>query len=404
MTQPLFNTPDQLNPLIERVLAIESLTWGAAGERYLVRYEGRLRKDSAAAYDELAEALLPHRLTPAFREEGGRHIVLLINGIIEPAASNPWVNLALALLTLVSLLLAGAIYGYDGPPPPPGLLDTLTLLLPRLATGWPFALSMLGILMAHEFGHYLAARYHKTAVTLPYFLPLPFSPLGTLGAFIQLKAPPRNKRVLHDIGIAGPLAGFIVTVPILIYGLATSEVGSIPAHIPAGSGLTLEGNSVFYLALKYLVHGEWLPAPASYGGLPPALHWLRYVLTGLPTPLGGRDVLLNQVAWAGWAGLLVTGLNLIPAGQLDGGHMLYVLFGRNASKAVPFILVTLGLLGLVWPGWWLWAGLIFLFGRAHAEPLDQITELDGTRTALALLALLLFLLLFMPVPLRAIVG
>ncbi len=403
MTETLASS-DELTPLVERILTIENVTWGGAAQPFVARYHGRLRKDSAEAYAELAAAVQPRGLTPVFRAEDVQHTVLLIPGLAEQVRpSNPWVNLALFGLTVISLLLTGALYSYEGPLPE-DFFGQMGVLLGQLPLGVPFAASMLAILLAHEFGHYLAARYHKTPVTLPYFLPLPFSPLGTLGAFIQLKAPPRNKRVLHDIGIAGPLAGFLVTVPILVYGLMTSELGSLPASIPAGQGLMLEGNSVFYLGLKYLVFGEWLPNPESLGGLPPALYWLRYVLTAAPIPYGGQDVLLNSVAWAGWAGLLVTGLNLIPAGQLDGGHMLYVLFGKRAQQVLPFILVTLGLLGFAWEGWWLWAGLIYLFGRRNAEPLDDITELDGKRVALAVLALLLFLLLFMPVPLRVVMG
>jgi len=116
-------------------------------------------------------------------------------------------------------------------------------------------------------------------------------------------------------------------------------------------------------------------------------------------PKGGVDVTLNSVAWAGWAGLLVTALNLIPAGQLDGGHLIYVLLGRRARRLMPFILGALLLLGLVWSGWWLWAILIFILGRAYAEPLDQITTLDPRRRAIALLGLIIFILVFTPVPL-----
>ena len=142
-----------------------------------------------------------------------------------------------------------------------------------------------------------------------------------------------------------------------------------------------------------------LPAPAAYTEAP-ALHWLTYIFTGHPLPFGGRDVTLHPVAWAGWAGLLVTAMNLIPAGQLDGGHVLFVLLGgKRTRKTVPIILILLGLLGFVWPGWWLWAVLIFFLGRAHAEPLDQITPLDGKRKALAVLMVVVFLLVFVPVPL-----
>jgi membrane-associated protease RseP (regulator of RpoE activity) len=147
-----------------------------------------------------------------------------------------------------------------------------------------------------------------------------------------------------------------------------------------------------------------LPAPASYAGVSPFIYWVKYLFSGLPTPLGGQDVAMHSVAWAGWAGLLVTALNLIPVGQLDGGHILYVLFGKKATKSVSVVLVVLVLLGAFWTGWWLWAVLIFLLGRRHAEPLDQITELNPTRKALAILALVIFIFIFTPVPLRLIAG
>jgi len=148
------------------------------------------------------------------------------------------------------------------------------------------------------------------------------------------------------------------------------------------------------------VFGQFLPAPADYGGLSPLLFWVRYFFTGQPLPYGGMDVLLHPVAWAGWGGILITSLNLIPAGQLDGGHLLYVLFGRERARRIyPLVLLALGLLGFVWAGWWLWAVLIFLFGRVYAEPLDQITELDARRKRLGLLTLIVFVLVFTPVPL-----
>jgi membrane-associated protease RseP (regulator of RpoE activity) len=267
----------------------------------------------------------------------------------------------------------------------------------NLWTGWPFAVSLLAILLAHEFGHYLAARYHRSAVTLPYFIPFPLSILGTMGAFIQLKSPPKNRNTLLDIGAAGPYAGLIVAIPVLIYGLATSDLHVLPSVLAQGQGF--EGNSIFYLLTKFAVFGEWLPKPESYQGIAPLFYWLRYFFTGSPLPHGGLDVTLNQVAWAGWAGLLVTALNLIPAGQLDGGHMLYVLVGDKSRKLLPVILIALVLLGFVWPSWWLWVLILLFLGRYHAEPLDQITPLDPRRRAVAAFGLVLFVLLFMPVPL-----
>jgi membrane-associated protease RseP (regulator of RpoE activity) len=159
-----------------------------------------------------------------------------------------------------------------------------------------------------------------------------------------------------------------------------------------------EGNSIFYLFLKYVIKGQLLPQPATYAGLSPVFYWLRYFFTGRPLPAGGVDVTLNPIAWAGWVGLLVTSLNLIPAGQLDGGHIMYVLLGRRASKLLPVILVALVALSFVYTGWLLWAFLIFLLGRYHAEPLDEITPLDPKRRALAVLGVIIFILVFMPVP------
>jgi membrane-associated protease RseP (regulator of RpoE activity) len=297
------------------------------------------------------------------------------------------------------VLLAGALYDYAGPESNDFLVIAKYLLL-NLWRGWPFAVSLLAILLAHEFGHYLAARYHRSAVSLPYFIPFPISLFGTMGAFIQLKSPPKNRNVLLDIGAAGPYAGLIIAIPVLIYGLVTSELHNLPDVFQQGQ--VFEGNSIFYLGIKYAVFGELLPKPESFYGLSTMIYWLKYFFTGTPLPTGGIDVTLNQVAWAGWAGLLVTALNLIPAGQLDGGHLLYVLFGRNAKKLLPVILGILVLLGFVWSGWWLWAFLILILGRVHAEPLDQITPIDQRRKAIAIIGLVLFVLLFMPVPLMSI--
>jgi hypothetical protein len=387
---------DTLTPLVRRVMQIESTTWGTQKQKFLVRYQGDLVLDSETAYDQLAAALRPHQVTPLFRVESERHTILLLEGIIEPKPSNPVVNLVLLVLTILSVLLAGALYDYSGPVSDDAFV-MIQYVLANLWQGWPFAVSLLAILLAHEFGHYLAARYHKSAVTLPYFIPFPMSVFGTMGAFIRLKSPPKNKNILHDIGAAGPYAGLVIAIPVLIYGLYTSDLNVLPKELVQGQGF--EGNSIFYLLTKFAVFGEWLPRPESYQGISPIFYWIRYFFTGSPLPSGGLDVTLNQVAWAGWAGLLVTALNLIPAGQLDGGHLLYVLFGRNARKLVPVILAVLFFLGFVWLGWWLWAGIIFFMGRFHAEPLDQITPLEPRRKYVAAFGLVLFVLLFMPVPL-----
>lgn len=390
---------ETLNNIVARVLKIESITAGTANQGFLVNYRGRLYGDSQEAYDRLTEALRPFDITPLFRQEEDSHVILLVDGMVKPKPSNPIGNLVMFILTLASVLFTGAALSFSGPEPEslPALLGAIVRNLPE---GIPFAASLLAILLAHEFGHYLAGRFHGVHVTLPYFLPLPypFSPFGTLGAFIQLKEIPKNKRVLLDIGIAGPLAGLVVAIPVLLYGLSISTID--PLH--QETGMMMEGNSILYLSAKYAVFGELLPAPPEgvYDSTPPALYWLRYYFTGAPFPDGGHDVLVNPVAWAGWAGLLVTALNLIPAGQLDGGHMIYVLLGKRSRKLLPYILGALILLAFFWTGWLLWAFLIFILGRIYAEPLDQITTLDTRRKAFAVLGIVIFILVFTPVPLK----
>jgi membrane-associated protease RseP (regulator of RpoE activity) len=250
---------------------------------------------------------------------------------------------------------------------------------------------MLLILGAHELGHYFAARYHKVPVTLPYFIPFP-SFIGTMGAFIRLKAPIKNRRALLDIGAAGPLAGMVFAVPILIIGLATSSVGP-----PPETGYYQEGNSVLYLLAKFVTQGQCLPDHS------PVCQALAPV-----TDAGGggtratMDISLNQVAWAGWVGLFVTGLNLIPVGQLDGGHVSYVLFGRRARQFFWPAIVGLAVLALLTGAstWWLWIVLLFFFGRSYAQPLDDVTRLDPRRRAIAIFSLVLFFLVFVPVPIQ----
>src|SRR3990172_1468355 len=392
---------ERLISVVRQVMRVTDVTSG--GEGYAVRFRGELMVDSIQAYDHLKPLFASQGLTLMLRAEGDSHVVLGVQGLIKPRPSNPVINAVLFGATLLSVLLAGALYGYAGPEPV-SAGELLLGLVRSLPAGIPFAASLLAILLAHEFGHYLAARFHNTAVTLPYFLPFPGSPFGTLGAFIQLKEPPKNRRVLLDIGLAGPLAGLAVAIPILLFGLAISQVTQLPSTTRLAANQVLEGNSILYLAGKFLVTGKLLPEPVSYGGVGPLVYWLRYFFFGLPTPFGGLDVQLSAVAWAGWAGLLVTALNLIPAGQLDGGHLLYVLLGKRASRVLPYLTVALIGLGLVWSGWWLWAALIFFLGRTHAQPMDEITPLDATRKALAVFGLLVFLLTFTPVPLRAMIG
>ncbi|HIE24936.1 MAG TPA: site-2 protease family protein [Anaerolineales bacterium] len=384
-----------LNNLIAKIFAYESIIHGDTKRGFVIQYHGHLLgDDSATAYDQLAESLAPHKLTPLFQEENGKQAIILVHEVAPPKLPNITINLLFFLATLASVLFTGAAFESELPANAE-LFAVLKDALFHIWRGIPFAASLLSILLAHEFGHYLMGRYHGTKVTLPFFLPLPypFSILGTLGAFIQMKERPKNKRVLFDIGFAGPLAGLVVAIPVLLYGLSLSELSPL-----TGTGI-LEGNSILYLLSKYAVFGKLLPEPTNYNGVAPFLYWIRYIFTSTPSPIGALDVQVHNIAWAGWAGLLVTSLNMIPVGTLDGGHILYSVFGKNAKKLAPFILAALFLLGFAWQGWWMWALMLYILGGRHAEPLDQITKLDSVRRKWTLLSVIVFILVFIPVPL-----
>jgi len=237
------------------------------------------------------------------------------------------------------------------------------------------------------------------------------SPLGTFGAFIAMRGIPKNKRVLFDVGVAGPIAGLVIAVPVLLYGLSISTLGPV-GHPPAGCSGFLEGNSILYLFSKFLVFGKLLPEPATLGGLSMAVYWLRYFFSAAPIPYGGLDVQISSVALAGWGGLLVTALNLVPVGTLDGGHVAYGLFGDKARRIFPIaigVLIALSVLPTLLTlslgsfnfSWILWVMILFWLGNVRTQPLDDITELDAPRRALGFVMLIVFVLLFTPIPMVA---
>jgi membrane-associated protease RseP (regulator of RpoE activity) len=400
---------DLLTSRVSRIFRVEDVTVGNPRE-WVARYRGYLlNEDTVAAYDQLAEATRPYNLTPLFRkEQNGKQVIFLVpSPVIPKTSSRLIVNLVLFLLTILSMMLTGV----DVPPEmvgPDGAYPWGYVLM-NILSGWPFALSMMGILLAHEMGHYLMCRYYNVPATLPFFIPAPLlSPLGTLGAFIAMRGIPKNKRVLFDVGVAGPLAGLVVALPVLFIGLYLSPLGPIEPS-PEGMSGFLEGNSLFYLFSKYVVFGRLLPEPVSMSGMSPFVYWLRYFFTGQPIPFNGLDVQLHSVALAGWAGLLVTALNLVPVGTLDGGHVAYGLFGEKARRIFPIAIGTLIALSFLpslltlSPGafnfsWLLWVFMLFWLGNVRTQPLDDITPLDDTRRGLGFFMLLVFFLLFTPIP------
>ncbi len=387
---------DLIGTQVKRIFAVEDFTLGTSQQNYVVRYRGRLvAQDSSQAYDQLAESLKPISLTPLFRVENGQQIILIEKTPPPVKPAKTTLNWIMLVLTILSVITSGGLSQIENMP---GNILQAALLI--LKEGWPFAVSLMSILLAHEMGHYLVARAYGYSVSLPYFIPLPFTQLGTMGAVIFAKERYKNRRITFDMAAAGPLAGLLASVVVLVIGLSLSNLDRIPSVVSQGRLFQIEGNSIFYLFVKYLRFGKLLPQPLDYGEVAPWLYWLKYFFTGKPYPMGGLDVMIHPVAWAGWVGLLITSLNLIPAGQLDGGHIFSMLFSvERARKIWPVIIVILAGLGFLWSGWWLWAGIIFMVGRLYAQPLDEITQLDRPRRLLGVLILIILVLIFTPIPL-----
>ncbi len=284
-----------------------------------------------------------------------------------------WLHAALFLLTLLSTAIAGATLA--GSP-----LDWAHPSLAALRTGLPFALPLAAILLAHESGHYVAARKYRVNASPPYFIPFPsfISLLGTLGAFIRVRSPIFDRRTLFDIGAAGPLAGMLVAVPVLLVGLAKSQMVAAAAPMLTHQFIEIAGE-------RFLLGDSLL-------------------LAACRALVGAHGMLrLHPLAMAGWAGVLVTTLNLLPLAQLDGGHVAYATFGRAQTWIARFFWLSLIPLGRLWWGWWLWAVLGLIIGRGrlqHPRVIAPERPLDRRRIVVAWATAILFAVTFMPLPLR----
>ena len=289
-----------------------------------------------------------------------------------PYRPNWWLHATLFVLTFGSTTLVGGLV-WGGLPLEMASLGLAALLTdPRVyVAGLKFSLPLLTILGCHELGHYLAARHHGLTATPPYFIPFPIPVLGigTLGAVIRIKDPIHNKKQLLDVGAAGPIAGFAALVPFLAYGIIASEIGDAPT----------EG--------AYLEFGE----PLIYR-----------ILEATRRPGLGEDMTLwlHPTGVAAWFGVLVTLLNMLPFAQLDGGHVLYALFGRHHRKMVWPLLGALAGLGFVWPGWWLWVVIALVLRPQHPRLWDEDQPLDPRRRLVGWIAIVIFVLCFVAEPIR----
>lgn len=293
-----------------------------------------------------------------------------------------WLHLLLALATLATATLSGLWFGGSLPAPPLSVAQWAALA----PQGLPFALPLLVVLAAHEWGHYQLARHHGLDVSPPYFLPAPhgISLIGTLGAFIRLRSPVAHRRILLDVAAAGPLASFSLSLPLVAWGLRQST--------PMDAGALVDTP-------------RWV---VQFGGVPiwlgSSLAW--EALAALVAP-AGEMVMLHPVALAGWLGLFVTALNLLPLAQLDGGHILYALIGKRQRWAALGMLAGLLVLGNPWWGgwwgWWVWAAMALALGRGrvgHPAVWDAEFPLDRCRRRVSWICVAIFWLCFAPFPYR----
>jgi len=273
------------------------------------------------------------------------------------------VPVALFLATVVTTLGAGSLMaGADPFADPAALLE-----------GLPFSVALLVILLAHEFSHYIISHRYGVRASLPMFIPAP-TLAGTFGAVIRIESPIPDRRSLLEIGIAGPLAGFLVALPIAVAGLQLSSVAGPAAVAAAGSdgGISIGlGNSLLFAMLE------------------------RLVLGSLPE---GASLVLHPVAFAAWIGFFVTAINLLPIGQLDGGHVLYALAGHRQENISRAVVLALAPLGFLWWGWFLWGGVLLLMGLRHPPVLEERSPVGTREGVLGVIALLLLVLTLVPVP------
>jgi membrane-associated protease RseP (regulator of RpoE activity) len=292
------------------------------------------------------------------------------------AKNRTWLNAVLFVLTVLSTFFVGlswsVSYKYaaeisqsaDFKEVLPVLRDPQILLLSVI-----YAAVLLAILLGHELGHYLTCRRYGIDATLPFFIPAP-GLIGTLGAFIKIKSPITRKQQLFDIGVAGPLTGFFLALPALVIGLSLSK--AVPA-------LPREGTLFFGEPLLLKILGAFY-----FKGIGP-----------------GRDIVLHPVAFAGWVGSLVTALNLFPLGQLDGGHVAYAIFGPKVGRFSRLILIAFAVMGIFfWVGWLVWLVIILILGVKHPRIWDEQSPLGTKRTILGILVILIFLLSFVPDPIK----
>lgn len=372
-----FSQPDPLQQIIDTLRGellglFQVRTVGTKARGRIISFGGRLLHEPDVTFDEISRRFLAHGYTPMLRREKGEDVVVAMEGIVDAKTGNPLLNLLLFLATIVTTLIAGA-YWFRWEQLITDILnistvaDALPFIVQVFLDGWPFTLALLAILGCHELGHYIAARLHGVRATLPYFIP--FIGLGTLGAFISIKSPMKDRKVLFDIGLAGPVAGFIVALPLMVIGLLLSTE-TVPIWVNEQTLYNM-GSSILS---DFIVD----------------------LFTDIPA---GRTLVVHPVFFAAWLGFYLTAINLLPVGQLDGGHVTYALLGRMAHLVA--VLTFLGLLiagHLLHPNWYIWAFFTFISGLRHPPPLNDLSGIGLLRIIIGLITIIVFILIIIPVP------
>jgi len=314
--------------------------------------------------------------------------ITLVRRIGKPTRERWWLHVLLGLVTLLTTTAAGALFSgrqpfefFVLPVGPWGVPIPLGIVVGDLVPGLLFSVPFLGVLFGHEMGHYLTARRRGMNVSPPYFIPSPhwINVIGTFGAFIRLRSAVVNRLVLLDVGAAGPLVSFVLSLPLVVIGLGMSRPMPELIEAPARYAVLFGGQPI------------WLGNSLLFG-------LLDRVLVG-----EGSFLFLHPFAFAGWLGLFVTALNLFPLAQLDGGHILYALVGDRQRHLGAAFLVVLLILGYFWWGWWLWAGLILVLGRGtirHPSVFDPDPPVTGARRAVGWACVVIFLITFVAIPIR----
>lgn len=340
----------------------------ATEESGVLIFRGPLRQAPEKTYQRLKEEFSGETVPLIQPDEQLGSAILLMPRRVEQATMErpvrPWLHWLLFALTFLTTTWAGALHQGTN------LLEEPA----NFAVGLPYSIGLLLILGVHEMGHYFTAKRHGIHVTPPFFIPVPFA-LGTFGAFIQMRSPTEHRRALFDVAVAGPLAGLVVAIPALLIGLTNSEViaaGMEPTG-PAINGTSV-GSSLLFALLSKLMLGEQL----QYG------HVLQ----------------LSPLAFAGWLGLLVTALNLLPIGQLDGGHMARAVFGSRIGATISTVAMwSLLLLAIfVWPALLFWAVIVFLIAGRGTPPLNDVTPISPGRQWLGYATFLILALILVPLP------